>query len=394
MISTTSEGWPWYAKLAMVLLAVTLIIHGMIVAKAILVPFLFALFFAILLSPVCGKLESWKIPRLFSAILSLLGGILLIFGVGFFFYSQLLSFAQDFDQIQSRLNSLFDDVNEFLSPWVEDEPLVVVDNIQDTVISYIGDNFDGLTRGVIDAASTLTLIFIIPVYVVLLLIFRDFLKEFIIRAASSDHTETVKRLVNKVKAVVQNYILGMLIVIVILAVLNSIVLLSLGINHAIFFAVFAAMLNVIPFIGPLIGSILPILYALLTTDSLIFPIVILLSFYIIQLFESNLFTPAIVGRKVSLNPLVTLMAIFIGAQIWGLVGMILFIPTGAVLKVVFDEVDSMKPYGFLLGKASNYESGSKSALAEKVRTISKKFEGENKEEEDDADVGKRSDTKK
>lgn len=363
---------PWYIKAAAVLLMVTLIIYGMIVAKTVLVPLLFAIFFAMLLSPLCGKLESWRIPTVLAAILSMLTGIAIFGVIIFFFYSQLSSFVEDTDQIQRRISELFNDLYVFLSPYLDTEPEAYLESIEAYLINLLRGNFDSLSRGVITAASTLTMIFIIPVYVTLLLIFREFLKEFIIRAFAGDDPEKVKRLINKVKSVVQHYILGMLMVIGILSVLNSTLLLILGVNHAIFFGVFAAFLNIIPFVGPLIGSILPILYALLTTDSLLIPLLVLAGFYVIQLFESNLITPGIVGRQVSMNPLITLLAIFVGAQIWGLVGMILFIPAGAILKVIFDEIESLKPIGFLLGKAqtSNKEP---SALVQKVQDISKKI---------------------
>jgi predicted PurR-regulated permease PerM len=181
----------------------------------------------------------------------------------------------------------------------------------------------------------------------------------------------VKTIIDGIKLVVQQYITGIIIVIFILSILNSILLLIIGVDHAIFFGVFAAMLNVVPFIGPIFGSILPIIYSLLTMDSLIYPLMILLGFYIIQLFESNLFTPVIVGSKVSMNALLTLLLLFIGAQIWGLVGMILFIPMGAILKVVFDEIDSLKPYGFLLGRVPQELQKSKGPLARRISEIGK-----------------------
>lgn len=382
--------FPWYFKAAAVLLMLTLTIYGMIVAKAIVVPFLFALFFAVLLSPLCGLLESWRFPKVLAALTSLLLGIAVVALGIMFFYSQLAGFVEDSEQIQRRVSELFNDLYALLGPYVDADPEEYLENIEASVIEFIRGNFDSLTKGVMTAATTITLAFIVPVYVVLLLIFRGFLKEFLIRAFSTDDTEKVKRLINKVKHVVQYYILGMLMVIFILAILNSTLLLVLGVNHAIFFGVFAAFLNIIPFVGPLVGSILPILYALLTTDSLLIPALVLLGFYVIQLFESNLFTPSIVGRQVSLNPLVTLLAIFIGAQIWGLAGMILFIPVGAVLKVIFDEVDSLKPLGFLLGKADISEKGT-GPIAQKVREISEKIKSTETKEYEKEEAGKKKD---
>ncbi len=385
---------PWYIKLTFILMLISLIIYGMIVAKAVLIPVMLAVFFALMLSPLCGKLEDWKIPRIFAALLSLLLGLAVVAATVLFFYTQLSGFVDDVDLVEERVRALLVDLERTAGDYVEFDVSEMLSTIPENVIDYVSENMESLTRGVLSAATTLTNFFIIPVYIVLMLLFRDFLKEFFIRAFSDGKVDRMHHLINKVKSVVQYYILGMIIVICILAVLNSTMLWMLGVKHAFFFGVFAAMLNVIPFVGPLIGSILPIIYALVTMDSLLIPLAVLVGFYIIQLFESNLFTPSIVGSQVSLNPLVTLLAIFIGAQIWGLIGMILFIPASAVLKVIFDEVDSLKPYGFLLGKADMNHRKRKSGLARKVQDISDKISTKAAEIKDKTDDNSKPEQKK
>lgn len=359
------------------LLLITLVIFGMIVAKPILVPLAFAIVTAVLLSPLCGLMEKYKIPRMLAAFLSILVAIAVVSGFIFFSYHQIIGFADDLHLIENRLNELFDQFSAFISYWFDFDPETQLESLEDTVVTFLRENAEAFTRGAMTAATTITMFFLIPIYVFLLLIFRDFLKEFIFQALDRDQGDgKVERIVYKVKDVLQNYIIGMLIVICILAVINFIMLYIIGVNHALFFAVFAAILNVIPFLGPIIGSILPVIYSLLTMDSLIYPIAILVGFYIIQLFESNLFTPTIVGSSVSLNPLVTLLAIFIGAQIWGLAGMILFIPAGAMMKEIFDEVDSLRPYGFLLGSVSRGMAQRQSTVAQKLQEYSEQLQKE------------------
>lgn len=364
------------------LLLITLIIFGMIVAKPILVPLAFAVVVAVLLTPMCNFLESYKVPRFLAAILSILVALTFVSGLIFFTYHQIVGFADDITIIEERLNELFDQFSEFISYWFEVEPDTQLESLEDAVVSFLRDNVEAFTRGMMTAATTITMFFLIPIYVFLLLIFRDFLKEFVFQALDRDSQGgKVERIVYKAKNVLQNYIVGMFLVICILAVINSIMLLIIGVNHAIFFAVFAAVLNVIPFLGPILGSILPAIYALLTMDSLIYPVAILVGFYIIQLFESNLFTPTIVGSRVSMNPLVTLLAIFIGGQIWGLAGMILFIPAGAMMKEIFDEIESLQPYGFLLGRVGHGMAQRRSAMAQKLQEYSERLQQKEKERE-------------
>jgi len=373
----------WYEKYTYILAALILTVYAMIMAKSILLPLLFALFFSILLSPVCGWLERYKIPRFLSSFAAILIGLAVFVAIGFFFYNQMAAFVRDADMFAERLEELLASMEGFLATWFNIEGEINLDRVVTEIFDWIQENAASLTRGITGAATTITSIFLVPVYMYLMLLFRDILKNFALRAfGGGDDQSTLKvhNIILKVKTLVQKYITGLLMVIAILAVLNSIMLMVIGVDHAIFFGVFAAMLNVIPFIGPIMGSILPILYSLITMDSLIYPLIILLGFYIIQLFESNLFTPTIVGSQVSMNALATLLLIFIGAQIWGLAGMILFIPLGAILKVICDEIDSLNHFGYLLGRPSDDDaSGQRSALAKKVSQLRKSIN--EKEEE-------------
>ncbi len=365
----------WYVKYTIILIGAILTVYAMIEASSILQPLLFAFFFSVLLSPICSRLEQYKIPRLIAAFIAILLGLLLFVAVGFFFYTQLTAFASDIDIFRQRFDEILETTQAFLSTRFGINDFIDFDEVRNSVLNFFSDNTETLLRRVADAASVFTSVFLVPVFMFLILIFRDFLKEFVLMAfgqKSEQDYKKVETIINKVKVVVQGYIAGILIVIFILSVLNSVMLLIIGVEHALFFGVFAAMLNVIPFIGPMIGSILPVVYALLTMDSLFYPIIILLGFYVIQLFESNLFTPVIVGSKVSMNALAALMLLFIGAQIWGLVGMILIIPLGAMMKVVFDEVESLKPYGFVMGKVPK-EPSREGKLAQKISGISKKI---------------------
>ncbi|PWN06657.1 AI-2E family transporter [Rhodohalobacter mucosus] len=383
---------PWYIKYTFALAGIILTIYAMIMAKSLLLPFLFALFFSILLSPVCSKIEEKKIPRIVSSLAGILIAILFIGALGYFFSIQFASFAEDSSMFAERLEELLEQVEAFLLSWFAIEQELNLDRVFGVAIEYIQNNAANLTQQLTGAASILTAIFLIPVYMFLILLFRDLLKNFVIKAIArgdSGAEEKVRLIISKIKRLVQSYINGLVMVILILAVLYSVMLLVIGIEHAIFFGVFAAMLNVIPFVGPLMGSVLPILYSIITMDSLIYPLIILAGFYVVQLTEGNLLTPVIVGSQVSMNALATLILIFAGAQIWGLAGMILFIPLGAIMKIIFDEVESLKPFGYLMGRDTDDKSEERSRIAqrfskltEKAKKKSKATDGENHEDEE------------
>ena len=365
---------PLYAKMTLILLGIVLTVFIMIEAKSVLVPLLLSGLLAVLVSPLSSWFEKKGIPKAISAILSLLILLSFLAGLVYILYNQLISFASDLGTIEERINQLMGQFNGFVEKHVEGVVPISIDSLKDTFFGFLTDNISSITQGAINTASSLTILFILPIYIFLFLYFRQFLIEFLMMAFATKHRGKVKNAMDKIKKVVQNYIVGMFIVIIILATLNSIALLILGIRHALLFAIFAALLNVIPYVGPLIGSTLPILFALLTKDSLWYPIGVFLSFYFIQLAEGNFFTPKIVGGKVSMNPFMTIVALFVGNFIWGLTGMILFIPGMAVLKVIFDEIPGMEPYGFLLGDTKAFgERKEKRSMKERISKMKGRF---------------------
>lgn len=373
----------WYVRYTYYIAALCITVFAMIMAKSVLVPLLFSLFFSILLAPISSWLERYNVPRMLSSFAALLVGILVLFGIGFFFYSQMTDFAADAEMFTSRLEELLNSLEGFLSAWFSIEGEINLDRIVTELAAFIQDNMTSLTRGLSGAASAITTFFLVPIFMYLILLLRGMLKTFLLMAFGGDNGKErarVEVIISKIKILVQRYIAGLLMVITILAILYSTLLTIIGIDHAIFFGSFAAMLNVIPFIGPFLGSILPILYALITMDSLIYPLIIIAGFYVVQMLEGNLFTPVIVGSQVSMNALATLVLIFIGAQIWGLSGMILFIPLGAILKIIFDEVDSLKHYGYILGRSEEESARKKGKLAEKVSLMARKRSEKKKSE--------------
>lgn len=361
---------PFYAKFTLLMLGLVLIVFIMREAKAVLVPLLVSGLLAILISPFTSLLEKIKFPKALAVGISVISLLALLSALIYFFYNQILRFSGDLNQLEERAEYYIQMLNSFIENNFEGVVPISGENIQNAVFQYLRDNSASLTQGLIATASTLTMVFIMPIYIFLFLFYRGFLIEFILMSFEDRHRLKVRDVISKVKLVVQNYISGMFWVICILAVLNSIALLSLGITHAFLFAGFAAILNVIPFLGPFIGAILPILYAFLTKDSLWYPFGVFLAFYVIQLFESNLFTPKIVGGKVSMNPLMTIIALFVGNFIWGLAGMILFIPGMAILKVIFDAVEGMEPYGFLLGDTKTAQKrANRRSLKEQIMQV-------------------------
>jgi len=303
---------PWYLKITTILLGLILLVVIMQQAKSILVPILISGLLAILFSPVASWLEARRVGKTWSALISLVTMLALIGGVIFFFYNQALRFSADLAGIEERIGELVVVINNFLAEYIDGVVPISVDNIKEVIINQLAKNANILSQGIMATAETLTLLFIIPIYVFLFIFYRRFIIEFFLKAFPNKHETKVTTAIANIRTVVQKYIKGAFIVILILSVLNFTALSIIGIKHALLFAVFAGFLNVIPYVGPIIGSTLPIAYALLTTDSLWYPIAVFASFYVIQTIEGNFLTPKITGSQVSLNPLMTIIALFVG----------------------------------------------------------------------------------
>ncbi|MCI0752076.1 MAG: AI-2E family transporter, partial [Flammeovirgaceae bacterium] len=145
-----------------------------------------------------------------------------------------------------------------------------------------------------------------------------------------------------------NFIKGMGIVYLAVAVLNSIGLLALDIPHAILFGVIASILTFIPYIGILVGSLLPITIAWATYDSIWYPIGIVGIFSFVQYLEANIIFPWAVSYRLNVNTFIILIAIFVGATLWGVIGMVLFVPFVGIIKLVADHHPDLKDISMLL----------------------------------------------
>ncbi|GAB3533346.1 AI-2E family transporter [Pontibacter brevis] len=339
---------PKYFKFTVILLALALLILGLQTFKPILMPLAFALLFSLLLLPINRDMERWGIPRPLAILLSIIL-VMVVLGLVIWFLSmQLVSLTSELDTVGQNLEALLANVQEFLYTHFEIPPSNrnqiirnAIGSIQDISTTFLGSTIS-VTTGV------LTLLTIIPIFVFCLLYYRDHLEQFIFKFTTKDHQSDFTRAMSNIQHVVQSYISGLMIVIVVVALLNSAGLLILGVKYAIFFGVFASILTIIPYIGIMIGASLPALFILATTGNFFNAVVVVLIFMFVQFLEGNFITPFVVGSKVSINPFAAIVALLVGGEIWGAAGMIISIPVIAMLKVIFDAYAPLRPFGYLL----------------------------------------------
>lgn len=339
-------------SLAGTLVSLVIIVYIAYILEDVIVPFIIAALFSFLLYPVCNFLENRGVPRVISIIVGIILITAVVAGLLYVAYTQVIGLDSLFPQVEARFNQWVGDLAGFLGNFgINKEQLVAEGqkHISDAVKS--GSKFLGATIG--GTSNFLISMALLPLYVFLMLMYRDFLKTFVFKWLKDTSKHKIVATINKVKTVVRGYILGLMLVILIIGTLNSAALYIIGIEHALFFGFFAAFLAILPYIGVAIGSALPILVALITKDSYLAALAVAASFAVVQFLEGNFITPYVVGNQVSINALVAITALLLFGKLWGIGGMILALPVTAILKVIFDASPRLAAWGFLLGDAEN-----------------------------------------
>ncbi len=345
---------PFYYRVTVKLLLLIMVVAIMIFAKEILIPLTIALFFTFLLLPISQKLEQWRVPRAVAIIISIIIAMAFFGGLLYFFYSQVLGFADDWPQLQEKLNEkieiIYKYVRENFNISKREQKQWINMKLKETANSG-----DEIVMGIFSATgSFLASLALIPIYIFFLTYYREKFKQFIVLISKDAKPEKALDVIKKVSVVSQRYLKGIFLDVLILSILGSIGFLILGLKHAILFGVLAALLNIIPYIGVLIGSILPVIMALLTKDELSYALGALGVCVFVQFIDNNFITPNVVGSSVSINPLTAIVVLVASALVWGIPGMVLCIPLTGMIKVICDNVDGLKPYGFLLGEEVDY----------------------------------------
>lgn len=340
---------PFYIKSTIVLFGLLLLTLTLYLGRDILVPLAFAGLLAVLLNPVLRILERIKVPRLLAITLTVMLAIGIVVGLAFFITFQMGQFTEAVPQLKVKLVEHYHNIQH----WVA-KAFNVSEAKQTEYFTHMRSNMlangSSLVSGTFSyLTDLLVVITLVPIYVFLLLLYRNLLVYFFIEVFSKRSGLKVSEILHEIRSVIQNYIIGLLFETVIVAFLNTVALLLLGIEYAVLLGVLGAILNLVPYLGGIVAIGLPVLIALVTKEGLFYPIAIIVAYSIIQFLDNNVIVPKVVAGKVRINALVSILAVLVGGALWGVSGMFLSIPAVAILKIIFDRVTPLKPWGMLLG---------------------------------------------
>ncbi|MDZ7743925.1 MAG: AI-2E family transporter [Bacteroidota bacterium] len=339
------------------IILLTIAVVFLYLARIILIPLAAAAVFSILIYPINGYLEKYM-HRILATTLNLLIVTAVISGILYFFSTQLYHLFGNIENFWKQIENILNNLLAYFKSTFFDR-FIEIDNLTDGDSGNLMDSFTFIINKTISSSAMFfSFLTLMAVYTFLFLIYRSSLKVFLLDYLfKQERSEWANDILNEVITVIRKYFLGLFLVIAIVGTLNGFGLWIIGLNYAFLFGYFAALLTIIPYIGTAVGGILPFLYAFINSDNLLTPFLVLLLYVGVQTFEGNVLTPKIVGSQASLNPLIAILSIIIGGVIWGIAGMILFVPFVAILKVVFDHIESTRPIGLLL--SSKFMSSSR-----------------------------------
>ncbi|MBL4675454.1 MAG: AI-2E family transporter [Mucilaginibacter sp.] len=355
---------PFYERLALVLIGICVLGYLVIVAKELLDPMIFGFLFAILLLPISNFFEiKCKLPRSASSFLSILLLIGFVGGVLYLVGNQISGIANDWPMLKNQVNQSVSD----LHMWVErtfhinaDRQMVYVNDTAKKIMAS-GTEVLGTTFG---AVSSLALFYVfILIFTFFILFYRRLLLRFLTWVFDHDNKSVVMDIVENIQKILRQSIFGLVIEMVIVAAMSIAIFWIIGIKYAVLLGLIVGLFNIIPYIGIFTALLLSTLVTF-ATGNISQTLTTALAVIGIHAIDANFLLPAIVGSKVRLNALISFIGIIVGEMIWGLSGMFLSIPVMAIFKIMFDRIETLKPWGYLLGGDYEYNEAAK----EKMKT--------------------------
>ncbi len=338
---------PFYAKTALISISAFALIYTLIAGQAIIIPIVLATILAILLNPLVNYLVARKINLIAAIAVSVVIATLFAVGVVYVVSAQISMVSDAYPALKIKFEATSAELVTWISQTFNVPESSIIKWSSETQSQAIADFAIG--EKLTQVGRVAVIILLLPVYLYLILYYKALLLEFVRRLFRRKHQIAVTEVLTNTKQIIQRYLVGLFFEMVIVGVLNSAGLLILGIEYAIILGFTGAILNIVPYIGGIIAITLPMLIAYATTDTLVAPILVFVIYLVIQFIDNHFIVPKIVASRVQLNALVSIIVVLVGGAIWGVPGMFLSIPITAIVKVICDHIEPLKPWGFLLG---------------------------------------------
>jgi predicted PurR-regulated permease PerM len=339
---------PLYQRLSLVILGLSVLVCALWLTQSLVVPLLFSLLLAILLDRLVKLLTRWGINRIVGISLSVTFAMLLLAGLGYFIATQAAHFSSAIPQLKEKVVSTGDD----LEHWVRHSANVQPKQLHDAV-DKVKEN--GMEKGGAIVGKTLTTVgtlfgffFLLPVFTFLIIYYKDLFHNFLVKLFSKKGQGRLEDVLGQTKGVVQSFLIGRMFETLILAAMNWVGLMLIGIPYALLLAVLGALMNLVPYLGMIVATFMTVLIAFALQD-LNAALWVFALYCVVQFIDNHFLVPLVVGSRVEMNAFFSIVVVIAGGMLWGIPGMFLAIPVTAILKVIFDRVPALEPWGYVLG---------------------------------------------
>lgn len=342
------------------------------VASTLFIPLAYGLLIAITLFPAVHFLHRKGLGLVWAILTTMLGVVIIISGIVYFFSSQIIDIASDYEAFIQKLNGLYMSIIGFVNEKVHIIPDLESEDIKNKLLETLNRKGMPIMSDTLSYTSTVISFFLITIiYVFLILLYHRQFSNALTKAVPEESKPKFRKMLKEAQKVGQKYLTGMGLLMLILGTLNTVGLLVLGIDYAFFFGFLAAILAIIPYIGTTLGGLLPTLYAFMTYDSYWYPLGVILIFWFVQTLEGNFLSPKVVGGNLNLNAMTALLSLIAGGLLWGISGMILFLPFMAIFKVFCENYEELQPVAAFMGDHSSSDHQPKDLFMKIKKIIGK-----------------------
>jgi len=337
-------------RLDSVLISISLIILLMYVGRGVLIPVALAIIFAILLRPLVSFLQAkLRFPQILAVSTSVVLAILVIVGIISFISFQVSNMASEWEEIKANLTIHYNQIQK----WIKDSFGISLLDQKKYIQKVTNNSVEGGRSVISNTLNSFTGTFLnmilVPLFTFLILLYRNLFIVFVLKFFRDQPESRIQEILVKIKTSVHSFLVGTMIEMLIVSILTTVGLMIIGMKYAIFLGVITGILNIIPYIGILVAAVLTVVATLTSSADLTTIVGVVVVNIVVQFLDNNILVPMVVSSKVKINAFMSIIVILIGAELWGIAGMFLAIPVAAILKIIFDQVEYLEPWGFVIG---------------------------------------------
>jgi AI-2 transport protein TqsA len=342
--------FPFYARLALTLFALALILLFMWLGKSLFVPLFFSFLVSILLHPVVRMLERRRFPKALASVVTLFIFMVLVLGLFYFFSHQVVRLSRDLPSLQAKVLEKWQDIQDWISDKYHITNTQQVAYMNKSATGILNTAMNSVATTFVGIAETLVLTIFFFIFTFFILQYRHILMRFVLELFDEEHNKMVNVVITRIRSLINSYVLGLLIEMSVVAIIIFTSLMIIGVKYALLISVMAAVLNIIPYLGIYCCMAIAMLITA-ATNTTGHVVAVGVIFLVTHFADANVILPHVVGGKMKINPFITILAVLVGHLVWGIPGMFLFIPLIAIIRLISEEVPGMKPWAILLGEA-------------------------------------------